>query len=67
MSEKKIESLAKRLTLTKEMLQKKKVEVPSENRKADSELRRLKRIVRRVANKKRRLSPPAKGASTKES
>jgi hypothetical protein len=67
MSEAKIEKLGKRLTLTKEMLQKKKSEVSSENRKADSELRRLKRIVRRVANKRRRLSPPAEGASSKES
>ena len=68
MSESKIENLEKRLTLTKEMLQKKKGEVSSETRKADGEVRRLKKIVRRVANKKRRLTQPSvKGATPKES
>ena len=68
MSESKIENLEKRLTLTKEMLQKKKGEVSLETRKADGELRRLKKIVRRVANKKRRLSSPSvKGSTPKES
>lgn len=68
MSESKVENLEKRLTLTKEMLQKKKGEVSLETRKADGELRRLKKIVRRVANKKRRLTQPSvKGATPKES
>ena len=68
MSESKVENLEKRLTFTKEMLQKKKGEVSIETRKADGEIRRLKKIVRRVANKKRRLTQPSvKGATSKES
>ncbi len=66
MADSKVENMAKRLALTKEMLQKKKSETPSENRKADRELRRLKKIVRRVANKKRRLAGPVEGTTTKE-
>lgn len=67
MSEEKLETLGKRLSLTKDMLRKKRTEVPTEARKADSELRRLKKIVRRVANKKRNLAGNADVASAKES
>ncbi|MCL5286233.1 MAG: hypothetical protein M1313_10935 [Nitrospirae bacterium] len=67
MSESRMEGLAKRLTVTKELIQKRKADVAIEERKSDSELRRLKKIVRRVANKKRRLTPAAEGASAKES
>jgi len=67
MPEVNVERLAKRLTLTKEMLQKKRLEVPSEEKKTNPELRRLKKIVRRVSIKKRRIVAPAVAGSSKES
>nr|EES52805.1 MAG: protein of unknown function [Leptospirillum ferrodiazotrophum] len=60
------EKLEKRLTVTKEMIQKRKAEVAPGERKADTELRRLKKIVRRASSKKRRQAGPAAGAPAKE-
>ncbi|MGC8528640.1 MAG: hypothetical protein ACP5OP_00365 [Leptospirillia bacterium] len=60
------EKLEKRLTVTKEMIQKRKSEVAPGERKADTELRRLKKIVRRASSKKRRQAGPAAGAPAKE-
>jgi predicted nucleic acid-binding Zn-ribbon protein len=67
MSDTTVEKLTKRLTLTKEMLSKKKTEVPAEEKKSNPELRRLKKIVRRVSSKRRRIVAPAKAGSGKES
>ena len=60
------EKLEKRLTVTKAMIQKRKTEVAPGERKADTELRRLKKIVRRASSKKRRQAGPAAGAPAKE-
>lgn len=67
MSKPNVEKISKRLSVSKEMLQKKRSEVPLAERKADPELRRLKKIVRRVANRKRRVAPPLSASPTKES
>ncbi|MCL5953511.1 MAG: hypothetical protein M1509_03270 [Nitrospirae bacterium] len=48
------------------MIQKRKAEVAPGERKADTELRRLKKIVRRASSKKRRQAGPAAGAPAKE-
>ena len=61
-----VEKVVKRLSLTKEMLQKKRLEVPAGEKKANPELRRLKKIVRRMANQKRRVSPAPSTGSVKE-
>jgi hypothetical protein len=60
------EKLEKRMSVTKELLKKRKSEVPAEARKADPELRRLKKIVRRTAGKKKRQAGPSAGAPAKE-
>ena len=63
MSKPNVEKITNRLVSAKEMLLKKRLEIPSEEKKSNIELRRLKKIVRRVANKKRRALPVA---STKQ-
>lgn len=61
-----VEKITKRLVVSKEMLQKKRLEVSPQEKKSNPELRRLKKIVRRVANKRRRALPVAPANSGKE-
>jgi hypothetical protein len=67
MSDAKVEKLTNRLTLAKELLIKNRAEVPAEEKKSNPEIRRLKKIVRRVSGKRRRIVSPAKKTSGKES